>query len=155
MRPEAGLGNFYWLACVLIGTGRYGGERHCAVAEHRKASSSHGSSMGDWDKADAENSARLMANLEDSKKYSAAHRDFFTAAQQARFSVTDDWLLPRRDENGDLRYTDEQGNKAACLAREDVVAIATVQLAILSRLDRNRNYMVIAIVILIYIATRL
>lgn len=111
--------------------------------------------MNRWVEGDLKAMQEYIATLEDWKKKGNAERDFFTAAQRARLSVFDDSLLAFRNDEGDLCYSDWQGNKAACLTREDVVGIAGVQLAILKRLDRNKNYMIGALVILFYIAARL
>jgi hypothetical protein len=89
------------------------------------------------------------------KTGSTADREFFSAAREARRSVKSNGLWPRRTEDGELRYTVQQGLTAACHTREDVVGIAILQRAILRRLDRNRNLMWIAIALLVVIAVRL
>lgn len=111
--------------------------------------------MEDWARLDADNAKKYHQQLEQSKKGSAAEFDFYSAAQQARSSIEADNLLPKRGEYGELKYRHDQGIMAACLAREDVALIATLQLSILKRLDRNRNYMAAAIVLLVYIAVKL
>ncbi len=108
--------------------------------------------MGQWEKADAENNELYMQQLEQAKKHSAADHVFFSAAQKARLDMAEELLLPTIDEQGNHVYGDRQGNKAACQAREDVAVIAAVQLAIIRRLDRNRNYLAVIVAMLAYIA---
>lgn len=108
-----------------------------------------------WKKT-AEESERLFENhMDEAKKASAAARDFFSAAQIARRSAKENGILPVRNEHGEFRYTMQQGLKAACHAREDIAATLQIQLAVLQRLDRNRNLLWAAIVLLGYVAYRL
>lgn len=107
-----------------------------------------------WNEIDAENQRLFEMELEEAKKSSSAARDFFSAGLSARRSVREHELLPVRDENGEFVYTPQQAFKAACLAREDVVATLELQLAILKRLDRNHSLVWVAILILSYIAYR-
>jgi hypothetical protein len=109
----------------------------------------------DWKKIDEENEKFFEWQVEQAKKSSPADRDFFTAGQKARHSVKENGLLPARNEDGEFEYIAQQGFKAACHAREDVVAILHIQRAVLSRLDRNRGLLWIVILLLIYIAYRL
>lgn len=88
------------------------------------------------------------------KKAFAARRDWLSAAQIARQSIRENGLLPDRDESGIHRYTVRQGLKAACLAREDVVATLILQLDILKRLDRNYILLWVVITLLLYVAYR-
>jgi hypothetical protein len=111
--------------------------------------------MEDWAQVDADNAKKYQELLKHSKKSSSAAFDFYTAAEKARWSVQDTKLLPRRTELGELEYRLQQGLMAACLAREDVAVIAGLQLPILQRLDRNRNYLAVAIALLVYIASKL
>lgn len=109
----------------------------------------------DWKKTDEENERLFENNINEAKKASAAASDFFSAGQKARNSAKENGILPTRNEHGEFRYTVQQGLKAACHAREDVAAIAQIQLTILQRLDRNRNLLWIVIVFLFYIAFRI
>lgn len=101
-------------------------------------------------------SERLFENrMDEEKKASAAARDFFSSMQIARRQAKQNGILPVRDEHGEFRYTIQQGLKAACHAREDIAATLGIQLAILKRLDRNRNLLCVAIILLSYVVFRL
>lgn len=113
------------------------------------------SSLEDWKQVDAQNQIRFREQMDQARKQGSAERDFYGAAISARNSVEADNLLPRRDEFGDLHYTVRQGLMAACLAREDVATTAQVQLAILKRLDRNRNLLYIVILLLLVALSKL
>ena len=93
-------------------------------------------------------------HMDEAKTTSAAARDFFGAAQGARRQAEDNGILPVRNKDGEFRWTIQQGLKAACHAREDISATLQIQLAILKRLDRNRNLLWVAIAILGYVAYR-
>lgn len=105
--------------------------------------------------SDDEDERLFEKNMDEAKKASAAARDFFGAAQIARRSAKENGILPVRNEHGEFRYTIQQGLKAACHAREDIVTTVHIQLAVLQRLDRNRNLLLVAIVLLGYVAYRL
>lgn len=109
----------------------------------------------DWNKTDEEADGLFHRQMEEAKKASAADRDFFSAAQAARLSVTDDDLLPRRDQYGEPRYTAKQAMRAACHTREDVIALVRVEHAVLRRLDRIKALLWVAVGLLIYIAYKL
>lgn len=96
---------------------------------------------------------KYIAEMERAAKGSDADKSFFTAARKARMSVHDDGLLPAID--GDERkYTIDQAKMAACLTREEVVALTYMQHDVLKRLDRNKNFMWVIIMLLLYIASR-
>lgn len=84
-----------------------------------------------------------------------ADKDFINALHCARKVATNDGLEPEFLEHGVAKYADHQAAKAACLGREDAAASAVLQLAVLRRLDRNRSYMSVIILLLIYIAAKL
>jgi hypothetical protein len=108
-----------------------------------------------WKQTDEE-AGRLFENkMNEAKKGSAAEKDFFSAAQLARRQARDNGILPVRNEHGEFKYTTQQGLKAACHGREDISATLTIQLAVLKRLDRNRNLLWVVIVFLAYLAYRL
>lgn len=109
----------------------------------------------DWKQTDEESERLFENHMNEAKKASAAARDFFSAGQIARHSAKENGILPSRNEHGEFRYTVQQGLKAACHAREDVAAIAQIQLAVLQRLDRNRNLLWIVIVLLFYVSFRI
>lgn len=108
-----------------------------------------------WKQIDEDNERQFEKDMEAAKKGSAANHTFFTAGQLARRSVKEHELLPHRNQDGEFRYTVHQGLRAACHSREDVSAILQIQLAVLHRLDRNRNLLWVAIVLLAYVAYRL
>lgn len=120
-----------------------------------QADSTQESLKSHFTKMDEESERFFEKQMEDAKKSSAADRDFFSAAQVARYSVKQDGLLPTRNEDGEAEYTAQQGFMAACQAREDVIAIANIQRSLLLRLDRNRNLLWGVICLLTYIAYRL
>lgn len=108
-----------------------------------------------WKQIDKESDRLFENHMDKEKKASAAARDFFGAIQIARRQAKQNGILPVRDEHGEFRYTIQQGLKAACHAREDIAATVGIQLAILKRLDRNRNLLCVAIILLAYVAYRL
>ena len=108
-----------------------------------------------WKQIDKEGERIFENKMNEVKKGSAAKRDFFSAAQLARRNAKEDGILPIRNEDGEFQYTTQQGLKAACHSREDISATLTIQLAVLQRLDRNRNLLWVVIVLLSYVAYRL
>jgi len=99
----------------------------------------------------AASDSKYFDEMDQISKKSAADRTFFQAAKTARLQVNADGLLPDWIDD-EWTHTAEQGAKAACLTREDMIAVANVQYALLKRLDRNRNYMWVIIALLLYIA---
>lgn len=108
-----------------------------------------------WEQIDKENEEFCERQMQEAKKKSASDRDFFEAALSVRQSMKQDNLFPFRDENGELRYTVQQGLKAACYAREDVAVAATIQRSILVRLDSIKSLLWFCTAILAYIAIRI
>lgn len=104
-------------------------------------------------KEQAELHRQFVEDMDKAAKTSAADRTFFEAAKRAKLSVNDDGLTPSWID-GEWVHTAEQGAKAACLTREDVVAVMNIQYGVLKRLDRNRNYMWAIIALLVYIASQ-
>lgn len=107
----------------------------------------------DWRKIEErheEHSRQQMEHL--SKKGSAAERAFFGASLYAKDAAKEQGLMPERREDGEVRYTVQQGLRAACCAREDAAATLVIQLAILRRLDTQRKLLWFAIALLAYIA---
>lgn len=104
---------------------------------------------------DRDNEDYCNQQMEEAKKKSAADRDFFEAALSARQSMKQDDLFPSRNENGELRYTVQQGLKAACYAREDIAVTTTIQRSILIRLDIIKSLLWVCAAILLYIAIRI
>jgi hypothetical protein len=106
----------------------------------------------EWIDLDTANAAKFdmqMAQL--IKSGSAAERDFYKAAWAARTDMQANNLLPSRTEYGGLEVTDYQANLAATLAREDAATTAQLQLKILQRLDRNRNYLAVVAILLVLV----
>lgn len=108
-----------------------------------------------WTQIDEENERIFEKKMDETKKASAAAKDILNACQIARRSAKENGILPVRNEDGEFRWTIQQGLKAACHAREDVAATLLIQAAILRRLDRNRNLLWVGIIILGYVAYRL
>jgi len=130
------------------------------IAESRNKAVLHSTYRGgkmeqDWRRIDEENERLFQQQTEEAKKSSAADRSFFTAGQQAHHSVKENGLLPRRNADGEFEYDLQQGLKAACHGREDVVAVLILQRDLLARLDRNHKLLLAALVLLVYIAYRL
>ena len=103
---------------------------------------------------DREDYAAAGQRLEQAKRNGLADRDFFEAGLVARRSIQENELLPYRNEAGEFEYELQQGLKAACHAREDVVAISVIQRALLKRLDAVKALLVVAIALLLYVAYR-
>jgi len=108
-----------------------------------------------WKQTDEESERFFENHMDEMKKASAAARDFFGAVQLARRQAKENGILPVRNEHGEFQWTIQQGLKAACHAREDISATLQIQVAVLQRLDRNRNLLWLAIVLLGYVAYRL
>lgn len=108
-----------------------------------------------WKDIEEEKQCQRHQEIEaEKRKAFAARRDWLSAAQIARQSVRQNGLLPDCDESGSYRYTVRQGLKAACQAREDIVATLMLQLDILKRLDRNYILLWVVIALLLYVAYR-
>jgi hypothetical protein len=90
-------------------------------------------------------------NVRTLKTKSAAFHDFFTAAERAKQMAETDGIIGSFDEDGGDIFSPEQGIKAACHGREDTSAVLMLQLKVLQRLDRNRNYMIGVIVLLLFV----
>ena len=112
----------------------------------------------DWKAFDEANAKYRADVLEQSKKGEAANRDFVAAVEFARGSIATEDLLPTRqtDEHGesDIRYTAEQGIRAACNSREDIVATLVLQRTILQRIDRNYRLIWLVLLVAGYVVYR-
>jgi len=93
----------------------------------------------------------MLAQFE---KKGQAFSDFVAAVRTARQTCDDAGLNATFDENGAAVFTPLQTAKAVRHAREDVSATLMLQIQIMRRLDRNRNYMWAIIVLLVYIASQ-
>ena len=105
-----------------------------------------------WKELDAESAAIFERDMERGKKRSSADFDFFDAAHRARLQVTSDGLLPSRNADGEHRYAAQQGLRAACHTREDVIAISYIQRSLLIRLSGIRSLLWACLLVLVYIA---
>lgn len=82
-------------------------------------------------------------------------KDFYGAANSVKQWTVQEGLLPSINEDGEERYTVQQGLKAACCGREDAAAALVVQYSILRRLQELRVLGVLCVALLLYIAARL
>lgn len=108
----------------------------------------------DYVKLDQDNEALFIKQMEDGMKGGAAERVFYTAALTAHRSAAAEGLVPTRNEDGDFVYSSQQGLKAACHAREDVVALVNVQLPALKLLHQVKLLLWTCLAVLVYIAYR-
>ena len=109
----------------------------------------------DWQQVDKENEEFWEKQMQASKKFSKAHHDYYGAALDARKLVKNDGFFPSYNENGVSRYSIQQGLRATCHTREDVVAISKLQLSILQRLDDIKSLSYLCVVLLGYIAYKI
>jgi hypothetical protein len=79
-------------------------------------------------------------------------QDVSEAASFAKGQTQQDGLFPLENEYGEQRYTAQQGVKAACLTREDVIAVMHIQTSTLRRLKELRTIGLIGLALLAYIA---
>jgi hypothetical protein len=104
---------------------------------------------------DAAREASYRAQMTEARKQGdTAQRICIDAAMSARVSAKADHLFPRRDEDGDEWYSEQQGFKAACLGREDAAATLTLQLPQLRLLYQVRAIGLCCLGLLAYIAYR-
>lgn len=102
---------------------------------------------------------RFNVNKYDAEMTAAAKADgdaeqiFYGAAKQAKWQMFHDDLLGEM-RKGEAYLSARDGIKAAVHTREDVIAMTRIQLALLKRLDRNRNYMVVIILMLGWLIAR-
>lgn len=103
-----------------------------------------------WAEADAHHEKQLVRGAArrgvDGEIYGALLSAFRTAKESD--------LLGTRDEYGELRFTPEQGAKAACYAREDAGATLLIQRHVLMRLAGLRTAAWLSVCLLAYIAIR-
>lgn len=88
------------------------------------------------------------------KKKSAAFYDFVDAIEAAKRNAESDRIVGHFDEYGDRVHYPRQAIRAACDGREDTAAVLMIQIKLLQRLDRNRNFMWAIIGLLLYIASQ-
>jgi len=93
-------------------------------------------------------------NMAKMKKKSAAFFDFVEAVEMAKGNAESDGIVGHFNEYGERLHYPRQAIRAACDGREDTAAVLMIQLKLLQRLDRNRNYMWMIIALLVYIASQ-
>jgi hypothetical protein len=109
----------------------------------------------DYIESDKDSSKHHADYLDGLGKAGAAEFVYYRHLKDARWQVEGEKLLPVRTEYGELHYEVQQGLRAAALAHEASFATRNLQLVLIKRLDRNRNYMIAIIAILIYIASQI
>jgi hypothetical protein len=107
-----------------------------------------------WGAKAAEAAAQEENQLEQTASRNSVNRDFYGAALAAKRHARHDGLHPDSDEYGELTYTQAQGIKAACHAREDVTAILIIQQSLLRRLETLYVLGSTCVLLLGYIAYR-
>jgi hypothetical protein len=87
-------------------------------------------------------------------KKSKSTATLVAAIKEARKACADAGLDATYADDGEPEFTAFQTAKAVRHAREDVAATLMLQVAVLHRLDRNRNYIWVIIALLLYIAVQ-
>lgn len=100
----------------------------------------------------AEGNDRILDQME---KKDRAGADFVLAIRTAREVAQQAGLDALLDEGGQAYFTVEQTAKTVRHTREDAAASLMLQLFIMRRLDRNRNYMWVIIALLVYIVSQI
>jgi len=95
------------------------------------------------------------ASLNELSKKSKSTSALVAAIKEARKACADAGLDATYNDDGEPNFTTFQTAKAVRHTREDVAATLMLQVAVLHRLDRNRNFMWVIIALLIYIAVQL
>ena len=108
-----------------------------------------------WQQIDEEADALYEKQMEEAKLRSSADFDYFYAAQRAKRQTRGEDLFPYRTKDGDLKYTVAQGIRAACLTREEVIALTHIQRSLLLRLSGLRKLLWSCIVLLCLVAGKL
>lgn len=114
-------------------------------------------------RAEAEKNAKHWADYQErmdaeSMKQGGAWAELAMASRSARNSIKENGLSPSLDDDGQYVYTQSQGDKAACHAREDAAAtliLQKMQLDHLHRLSGVNGLLWICIGLLAYIAYKL
>lgn len=108
----------------------------------------------DYEKIDQDNEALFVKQMERGMKGGTADRIFYAAALTAHQATAAEGLIPTRNEDGDFVYSSQQGLKAACHAREDVVALVNIQLPALKLLHQVQLLLWGCLALLVYVAYR-
>jgi hypothetical protein len=109
----------------------------------------------DWKALDAGEIELTKKNYTSLVNKGSVNRDFFGAALFALEQAERQYLLPARNQYGEIGYSQEQAITAACFARQDVAAILVIQQSILRRLQELRVIGWLGIGLLAFIAYRL
>ncbi|OSR69151.1 hypothetical protein BV326_03539 [Pseudomonas syringae pv. actinidiae] len=83
------------------------------------------------------------------------NKEFYEAGELAKRWAEQGGFHPHTNEDGEDRYTVQQGLKAACHGREDTAALVIIQQSVLRRLEQLRVLAIIGLLLLAYIAQRL
>lgn len=93
--------------------------------------------------------------LDQLAKKGRAASDFAHAIRTARQARASAGLDMTFDEHGIASLTDFQMHRSITHTREDTAATLMLQMMIMRRLDRNRNFMIAIIALLIYIGANI
>jgi hypothetical protein len=105
--------------------------------------------------ADIDAEAREERQFVDMAKKGGAAAELVAAVRMARRARTDAGLDCDYTEDGDAKYTIQQGLKAATHGREDIAATLILQVKIIERLDRQRKLSWWTLGILVIVALKL
>jgi hypothetical protein len=104
---------------------------------------------------DIEAGEREDRMLDKLAKKGASGFDFAVAVKTARQACKDAGLDAEFDERGNAEFTAFQTAKTVRYTREDASATLMLQLLLMKRLDRNRNFMWAIIALLLIIVSKL
>lgn len=104
---------------------------------------------------DIEQAEHDERRLDELAKRGRPFAEMVAAIRAAREGCEEAGLNSTWDSSGNPVFTKFQTSKAVRHTREDVSATLTLQIFLLKRLDRNRNYMWVIIALLLYIAFQL
>lgn len=102
---------------------------------------------------DAENKRLALLDYEKAIKAGGAMKELAIAANMAKTGMELDGLKPTKDKYGEWVYTAEQGNTAACHAREEAATILLLQVTQLKHLHSIKWLLWGAVCLLVYIAS--
>ncbi|WP_395350059.1 hypothetical protein [Variovorax sp. UC122_21] len=110
--------------------------------------------MIDYAQIDKEREKLFQRDMKRAMDLGASERTFFGAVATAHNALKESELLPSRNEDGDEVYSDQQGRRAACHAREDAAATLALQLPVLKDLRSLKLLLWGCFGLLLYIAVR-
>lgn len=105
----------------------------------------------DQEKVDAENKKLAQRDYEKAIKAGGAMKELAVAAKMAKSGMESDGLAPAKNEYGEWTYTTEQGDTAACHAREDAATILILQVIQLKHLHSIKWLLWCCVCLLAYI----